>query len=335
MLSSSRRRFLWSTLAVAGLSLHAGCGLVPLAGQRSAGPRRVGFLTSDAGATAQTFEGLRDGLRDLGYVEGQDLLIEHRDAQGNPDRLSELAAELVALPVEVIVVPVPVAAQAARRATSTIPIVAAGGNVVTAGLVNNIAHPEGNITGVATNSVETVGKWVELLKETVPTISRIAVLRDPSGLSAPLFMQQVEHAAQALRLQARSYDLRDLGQLSGVLSAATNEGAEGLVLLPSPVLGQGGDPRIGSAVLGSGLPAIAEMRPFAVAGGLLAHGPNQRALSRRSASHVDSILKGAKPGDLPIELPTEFDIVVNLKTAGALGIAVPQSVLRRATEVIQ
>ena len=242
---------------------------------------------------------------------------------------------MVAWPAEVIVVPVPAAALAASRATSTIPIVAAGGNVVTAGLVNNIARPEGNITGVATNSVETVGKWVELLKETVPALSRLAVLREPSGLSAPLFTQQVERAAQALRLQPAPYDLRDLDHLPAILSTARAEGADGLLLLPSPVLGPGNDPRIGSGVQQSRLPAIAEMRPFALAGGLLAHGPNQRALSRRSASHVDKILKGARPGELPIELPTEFDIVLNLKTAATLGIAVPPSILQRATEVIQ
>lgn len=329
----SRRQVVRGSLGLAGLGVLSGCGRMPWQPQ----PRvpRIGYLDSDARVTSRTFEAFREGLRDLGYVEGHDILVEYRDAEGKAERLPALAAELVALPAEVIVVPVPVAAQAASRATTSIPIVAAGGNVVTAGLVKNIARPESNITGVSTNSVETVSKWVELLKETVPTLARIAVARDPSGLSAPLFMEQVRRAADSLRLQSVAYDLGDLDHLPALLATATAGGADGLLLLPSPVLGAGNDPRIGDAVRRSRLPAIAEMRPFAVVGGLLAHGPNQQALSRRSASHVDKILKGAKPGDLPIELPTEFDIVVNLATAGALGIAIPQSVLQRATEVIQ
>ena len=274
-------------------------------------------------------------MRDLGYVEEQNLLVEYRDAEGDQERLPAMAAELVGLPVEVIVAYNVFAIIAASRATSVIPIVATGANVVGAGLVANIARPEGNITGVATNTVETVGKWIELLKETVPTISRLAAVLDRSGPAAQANLEQVQRAAQSLQLQYTAYDLRDLDQLSAVLSTARADGADGLMLVSGGVLGGGGDPRIGGAVLKSRLPAVAEARPFAIAGGLLAHGSDTAALARRSASYVDKILKGARPADLPIELPTTFSVVVNLKTARELGITVPQSVLHRATEVVQ
>lgn len=333
MPACSRRQLLGGGLALASLGLAAGCGLVSVPGQRPAGPRRIGFLEN--GVSVPRIHAFREGLRDLGYVEGQNILIEYRDAEGNLERLPVLAAELVGVPVEIIVASDNIAALAASQATSAIPIVAAGGNVVAAKLVTNIARPEGNITGVTTNSVEAIGKWIELLKETVPTISRLAVILDPTGPSAPAFMEQVQRAAQALQLRPVPYDLRDLDHLPAVPSAARADGADGLVAVSGGVLGGGSNPRIGGEVLKARLPAVAELRDFAVSGGLLAHGTNALALVRRSASYVDKILKGAKPGDLPIELPTEFHIVANLKTAEALGISVPQSVLLRATEVIQ
>jgi putative tryptophan/tyrosine transport system substrate-binding protein len=328
-----RRRFLQGSLAVAGLSLCSGCGLVSLPGQRPAAVRRIGYLES--GINANAFEPIREGLGDLGYVEGQNIVIEYRSAEGRLERLPALAAELVDLRVELIVARDTAPALAASRATSAIPIVAAGGNVVAAGLVTNIARPEGNITGVTTNSVETVGKWVELLKETVPTISRLAVMLDLSGSSSQAFLQQVEHAARTLQVQVTTYDLRDLDQLSAVLSMVKADGAEGLLVVSGGILVAGMDPRIGGEVLRSRLPAVAEARPFAANGGLLAHGTNIDTLARRSASYVDKILKGARPSDLPLELPTTFEIVVNLKTAQELGITIPQSVLQRATQLIQ
>ena len=199
----------------------------------------------------------------------------------------------------------------------------------------NIAHPEGTITGVANNTAETSVKWVELLKEIVPTLSRLAVLADPSdpGINK-LLLPSVQRAAQTLQLQLTSYDLRDLDQLSAVLSTVKADGADGLVVAGG-VLGGGANPRIGAEVLKARLPAAAGTRAFAVNGGLLAHGTNNDALARRSASYVDKLLKGAKPGDLPIELPTAFDFVINLKTAQALGLTIPPSVLQQATETIQ
>jgi putative ABC transport system substrate-binding protein len=332
-----RRQLLQSSLAVAGLSLLSGCGLVSSPGQQLAAPRRIGFLESggNSGGNTSTLTPFRDGLRGLGYVEGENIQIEYRDADVMPDRIPTLVAELVGMPVEIIVVANAPTAAVASRATSTIPIVAAGGNVVAAGLVSNVARPEGNMTGVTTNSVEAIGKWIELLKQTVPTISHLAVLADLSSPAGQPFLTAVERAARSLQLQQASYDVRDLALLAEVLATAQTDGADGVVFVSGGVFRGSNDPRIGGAGLQARLPSVAESRAFAVNGGLLAHGPDTDALARRSAVYVDKILKGAKPGDLPIELPTKFNVVVNLKTAQVLGITVPQSVLQQATEIIQ
>jgi putative ABC transport system substrate-binding protein len=289
----------------------------------------------DAGNNPAPFDAFRDGLRDLGYVEGENLFVEYRNAEGNFERLPAMAAELVDLRVEVIVARDTNAVVPALQVTSTIPIVVAGGNVIASELVVNFTRPEGNITGVSTNSVETVGKWVELLKETVPSISRLAVVRDPASASHRASLQVVERAAPSLQFRFTPYDVRALDQLPGALATARAEGADGLLLLSSSVLGPGNNPRIGGAVAMARLPAVAEGREFPINGGLLAHGTVPGALARRAAGYVDKLLKGAKPADLPIELPTEFNIVVSLKAARELGITIPESVLARATEVIQ
>ena len=334
MKQPGRRRILQRGLAFVGLGLLAACWAAPIPGQRSAGPRRVGFL--DAGPSGGTIRPFREGLGALGYVEGQTILIEYRDAGLNPERLPSLVAELIGAPVEILVVSNAPTALAASQATRSVPIVAAGGNIVAAGLVSNLAHPEGNITGVTTNSVEVIGKWVELLKETVPTISHLAALVDLSNSSpAQAFLRELQRADQSLQLQHTTYDLRELDQLPTVLAAARADGVDGLLVVSGGVLRGGTDPRIAVEAMRSRLPAVAETRPFTVNGGLLAHGPNTDELARRSATYVDKILKGAKPADLPIELPAAFDIVVNLKTAQELGITLPRSVLQRATETIQ
>ena len=335
MRSPSRRQFLQGGLALSGVGLLAGCGRLSLPGQQSASPRRIGYLESDASVTTGLFTALREGLRDRGWVEGKNLVIESRDAAGNPERLPALATELVGVQVDLIVVPNPIAASPASQVTSTTPIVAAGGNIVAAGLVTNVARPEGNLTGVTTNNVETVGKWLELLKETVPAIARLGILRDPASPAVQAVMQEVQRSAGSLDLLTVVYELTHLDRLAAVLATVKADGADGVVVLSGGVLGSGSNPQIGGEILRAQLPAVAENRRFAVQGGLLAHGPDIVALAKRSAYFVDMILKGAKPGDLPIELPTEFSIAVNLKTAQELGITVPQSVWQRATEIIQ
>jgi putative ABC transport system substrate-binding protein len=215
--------------------------------------------------------------------------------------------------------------------TSTLPIVTAGGDVVGPGLVTNIARPGGNITGVSTNATATYGKWVELLHDTVPTLSRLAAVVDfaTSGL------RWIEPAVHALQFRLASYDLRDLDRLPAVLATAKADGADAVVFVSGGVLGGGGNARIGAEVLKSGLPSIAESPMFPRNGGLMALGTNVPVLTRRSAVYVDKILKGAKPGDLPIDQATSFDLVVNLTSARTLGLSIPLSVLQQATEVIQ
>jgi putative tryptophan/tyrosine transport system substrate-binding protein len=188
---------------------------------------------------------------------------------------------------------------------------------------------------VSTNNVETVGKWIELLEAAVPTISRLGVLLDPKGPSAAPVMRQVERSAQALQLRPSWYELTDLDRLAAALSTARAAGSDGLVLLSGGVLGSASHPRIGGELLKARLPAVAEHRGFAVAGGLLAHGPDTAALARRAAGYADKILKGARPGNLPVELPTTYTVVINVKTAQALGLTIPPSVLAQATELIQ
>jgi putative ABC transport system substrate-binding protein len=274
-------------------------------------------------------------LRELGYVEGQTIVVEYRFAEGDFERLPTLAAELVGLQPELIVAAATTAAVPLTQVTSTIPIVLLAGNVVAAGLVTNIAHPEGNITGLTTNSVELVGKWVELLKEAVPAMARLATLADPSSAVTGPHLREAELAARALQLEHSPHELRDLDQLPAALSAIKAAGADGLLVLPGGVIRAGGDPRLGAQALGSRLPAVSEARDFAVNGGLMSYGANTADLYRRAATYVDKILKGAKPADLPVELPTTFDLVVNLKTAQALGLTIPPLVLAQATELIQ
>jgi putative tryptophan/tyrosine transport system substrate-binding protein len=328
-----RREIIRAGLALVGIGLVAGCGVASFTGRQRSPLSRIGFL--DVLTGMPKIEPFREGMRALGYVDGQNIVIEYRDTDVNAERIRALAAELVGLPVEIIVVSNTVAALAASQLTSIIPIVVAGGDFVAAGLVTNIAHPGGNVTGVSSNSVEVVGKWVELLKETIPGLTHVAVLMDLSNPAALASVPMIQRAAQDLQLPLISYDLRNLDQLPAALAAVKSEGADGVVFVSGGVIAGGADPRIGEAVRVSGLPALAQRGAFAANGGLLAHGPDNDALTRRSATYVDRILKGAQAGDLPIELPTQFEIIVNLKSAKELGITIPGSVLARATEVIQ
>jgi putative tryptophan/tyrosine transport system substrate-binding protein len=329
--NASRRRFISQGLTVGALGLVLGCGRWPLPGAGRGGLSRVGYLES--GVNPAAYDAFREALLDLGYVEGEHVVLDRRDAARDFERLPSMAAELVSLSVDVIVVVGGPAIVAASQATSTIPIVTAGSNVITTGLVSNLARPEGNITGVASNAGETVVKWVELLKETVPGISYLAVVYDRASRATDTNLPAIR-AAESFGLHARAYDVPSLDQLPIVLATARADGANGVMVQSGGVFGGAQDSRIGQAIFASGLPAVGESRLFAVSGGLLAHGSGATWTVRRTANYVDRILRGARPGDLPIEVPTTFEIVVNQRAARALGIEVPSSVLLRATEII-
>jgi putative ABC transport system substrate-binding protein len=293
---------------------------------------RVGVLLNSSGT--ENLRDLRQGLRELGYIEDQTVILDVLSAEGRLDQLPALAAELVRRHVEVIVASGPQGVGAARRATASIPIVMGRMDDVDAhGFVTNLAHPGGNITGLSFQTGELAGKWVHLLKEVAPKLSRLTVIADETGTLNQL--KTAQEAAQALGLDTRVLGLQGSRGLDGVVSTAGASGAEGLVILASPAMTatQG---RLAKRALEHKLPAIYYNRLFAEAGGLLSYGPRASDFSwRRAAVFVDKILKGAKPADLPVEQPTTFELVINLKTAKTLGLTIPPAVLARADEIIQ
>ena len=299
---------------------------------------RIGILGTYPPTTpevAHLWEAFIQGLRELGYVEGQNIAIERRFMEGKAERLPELAAELVRLNVSVIVAgsqPPPVAA---KRATATIPIVMTNfSDPVGLGLVTSLARPGGNVTGLSLLTVELVGKQLQLLKQAVPKASRVAFLTNPGNPGAALQLREAETAARSLGVQLQVLEARRPDELAGAFAAMTRESA-GAVLLPGDSLFFFYRKQIADLALKSRLPAMFAPREFAEAGGLMAYGANIPDLYRRAATYVDKILKGAKPADLPIEQPTKFELIINLKAAKALGLTVPQSVLIRADHVIQ
>ena len=281
-------------------------------------------------------EVFRRGLRDLGYVEGQNLAIEFRWAHGRVDRLPELAAELARLDVDLIVVAGTTATRAVQRATRTIPIVmAAVGDPVSSRFVGSLARPGGNITGLTLFQNGLGQKRLALIKEAVPSATRVAVLRNPdSAADVSRVWSETEAAARALGLRLQLHDVRGVAELGDALAAMKRQGAEALVVLPDPVF-TADRGRIAELATRSQLPTIYEAREFVVAGGLMSYAPSLADQFRRAAVYVDKILKGAKAAALPVEQPTKFELVINLKTAKALGLTIPPSVLIRADEVIQ
>jgi len=272
------------------------------------------------------------GLHALGYVEGQTIVLEERWAEGQLERLPALAAELVQLQVQVIVAGNPIAARAVSQATERLPIVLAGGDVVGTGLIANIARPGGNITGVATNVAELSAKWLELLKEAVPATSRVAVLAFPGRPVTEPALQAIQGVAPALGVQLHVLRVRDADELESAFAAMSREHAEALVVLPGFRLHSA---RIIELAARSRLPTMWEDREAVADGGLLGYGTDFASLWRRAATYVDKILKGALPGNLPVERPMSFTLVINLKTAKALGLTMPPSLLLLADEVIQ
>jgi putative ABC transport system substrate-binding protein len=300
---------------------------------------RIGYLSSFDPATDSTrAEAIRLALRELGYIEGQNIAIEYRYAEGKPDRQPELAAELVRFKVDVIVVVGGNASiRAAKNATKTIPIVMAGGGIdpVVAGHVESLARPGGNVTGVTNLARELGGKRLELLKEAVPKLARVAVLYDPATTANVLELKEVlPAAARALRLTIRSWEVRDADGFARVFAALNKERPDGLYLTGGSVMNANQKRTVGFA-LKSRLPSMYYRREAVDAGGLMSYGADLADSYRRVAYYVDRILKGAKPADLPVEQPTKFELVINLKTAKQIGLTIPQSMLYRADKVIK
>ena len=293
---------------------------------------RVGLLYNNSGPYIEI---VTRGLRELGYIEGQNTLIERRTANGLSDQLPSLAAELVRLGVDVIVTPDPPSTYAAKGATKTIPIVMRSSNdPVESGLVTSLAHPGGNITGVYSQYEELTPKRLELLKEALPGLMRVAILWNGASPGEIAVFKSAQAAARAMGLQIVSLEVHRREDLDGAFSAAAAARVGALMTLRNPLF-----VRLRTQLVGLAnrrrIPAIYDEREFVEAGGLMAYGANLADLYRRTAIYVDKILKGAKPADLPVEQPTKFELVVNLKTAKAMGITIRQSVLLRADEVIE
>ena len=306
--------------------------------QQAAKIARIGYLGRDIAPARHLPEAFLQGLTDLGYVEGRNVVIEYRDAEGKSERLPALAAELVALKVDVIVAASIQPALAAKQATRTLPIVFASvGDPVSSGLVTSLARPGGNVTGLSFLAPELVGKHLELLKQAVPGVSRVAVLWQPGFLGERMekdLLSRAEAAAQALGVRTQFVEARAPADFDRAFSEMTRARAAALTVLSSSMF-LGERRRLVDLAAKHRLPAEYPYREFVDAGGLMSYGANIADLYRRAATYVDKILKGAKPADLPVEQPTKFELVINLKAVKALGLTIPQSVLSRADEVIQ
>jgi putative ABC transport system substrate-binding protein len=300
---------------------------------------QIGYLASNAPASESTrADAIRLALRERGYIEGQNIAIEYRYSEGKPGQLPELAAELVRLKVDIILVTGSVRLmQAAMNATKTIPIVMMGGEIdpVEAGLVKSLARPGGNVTGVTNLVAELGGKCLELLKEAVPKLARVAVLYNPDYPGSVFALKEVlPVAARALGLTVRSWEVRGTDGFEEVFAALSKERPDGLYVLGGPLMRANGK-RIADFALKNRLPSMNFYRDAVDAGGLMYYGADIVDSYRRVATYVDRILKGAKPADLPVEQPTKFELVINLKTAKQIGLTIPQRVLGRADRVIR
>jgi putative ABC transport system substrate-binding protein len=297
---------------------------------------RIGYLNgASPSAISARIEAFRQGLRELGYVEGKNIVIEWRHAEGKLDRLPALAAELVRLKVDIIVSAGSTSTRSVKEATVTIPIVMTqDSDPVGSGHVASLARPGGNITGLANLSPELSGKQLELLKEIVPRLSRVAVLGTSTRPATAQALKEIELAAGALKVKLQYLDVLSSKDIETAFRAASKGRADAVLVLASPVFTSQRTQIVELAVK-SRLPAIYDRREFVEDGGLMTYGVNVIDLDRRAATHVDKILKGAKPADLPVEQPTDFDLVINLKTAKQIGLTIPPNVLARADKVIK
>jgi putative tryptophan/tyrosine transport system substrate-binding protein len=310
----------------------------PAEAQSQAKIPRIGYVsgTGDSSNPGPYVEALHQGLRDLGYVEGKNFVIEYRGAEGKPDRTPSLVTELVQLKVDVLVVPTALSIFAAKQATKTIPIIMVTQvDPIATGLIDSLAHPGGNITGLATLQRDLSGKRLELFAEVVPGLSRVGVLRNPDESPGAMGFKDYEAAARALKIRLQSLDVRGVNpDLDGAFREAVKERVNGVITITNNPLFRNSK-RITDLALKNRLPSMYEGSTWVEAGGLMSYSANELEIFRRAATYVDKILKGTKPADLPVEQPTKFEFVINLKTAKALNLTIPQSVLFRADKVIK
>jgi putative tryptophan/tyrosine transport system substrate-binding protein len=300
-------------------------------------PRIVGLISYAATADDPSYKAFREALRGLGYVEGQSIRIEFRSAQGRADLLPIIAKELVQLRADVVVVGTSRAAQALKRATSTIPIVIASSDPIAAGLVTNLSRPGGNITGLSTMTTELTAKRVQLLKEALPGLTRLGVLWNPTNPPSPFqakVFEDLNAAAGSMGIELKIASAAAVPDFGAAIADISRSHVQALYLVENPLF-YAHRRILATLALQARLPAMYGTRAFADDGGLMSYGADYSDHARRAAVYVDKILRGAKPGDLPIEQAVELELVVNLRTAKALGLAIPQSVLARADEVIQ
>ena len=320
------------------LFLALGIWVVPpgVAAQQPAKSARVGVLrpAPDNPVFQRDFEGFRQVLRESGYVEGKNLALEYRVRPGSSEEIHALAGELVRLKVDAVLAISPVGVAAAAKATTTLPIVAVDleTDPMAAALVASLARPGGNITGLFLDFPELSGKWLEMLKEVVPRLSRVAMLWDPA--TGPAQVKAAEAAARVLRLQLQALEARSPSDFETAFRSATKERAGAVLVLSSPVFNSSRK-QIADLATRNRLPAITPFPGFAVDGGLLGYGPDLLSMFRQAGAIMVKVLKGTRPGDLPVERPTRFQLIANLKTAKALGLTLPQSILIRADHVIQ
>jgi putative ABC transport system substrate-binding protein len=310
---------------------------LPSGAQQSGKVPRIGYFVHSNAELGQRFlAAFRQELRERGWVEGQNIVVEVRFGDGMVDRFPALIAELIGLNVDVIVTGSSATTWAAKGATKSIPIVmAASADALGEGLVTNLAHPGGNVTGMTfLAGPEIAGKQLQLLKEMVPTASRVAVLMNPTNRSHAAFARELKVAARSLGTQLQVLEVPSPDQLDNAFAAMSRERAAALLVLTDGMF-FGQRRQLPDLAARGGLPALYSQREFVELGGLASYGPSIVDMFRRAATHVDKILKGAKPGDLPVEQPTKFELVINVKTAKTLGLTIPQSLLLRADEVIQ
>jgi putative ABC transport system substrate-binding protein len=324
------------SLVLAGLACLWGCESSRLPWQAKKAPR-IGFLTVGTREEREfLIQGFLDGLREHGYTDGQNIVIEYRFSEGRNERLPELAAELVALPVDLILATGTPASVAAKQATATIPIVMGGlaADPVETGFVASLARPGGNVTGMSMMTSPLGGKRLELLKETVPGLVRVAVFWNPTSPTYGPVLKELEALAPTLGLELRRLEVRAPEDFNGAFRVASDQ-RDGALIVPADPLTTNRFQAVVDLALTHRLPLLMEYREFAKAGALLSFGVDIVDLHRRAATHVDKIIKGAKPADIPVEQPTIVHMAINLRTAQALGLTIPPSVLQQATEVIQ